>query len=120
MISQQFFIFLVVGVLSALIDLTAMQSLIFFGCHYLLSTSVGFLLGLIVNYMLHANLTFKAPSSNLTIFKFGCVVVINYIITMIFVYAALHIFKSALLGKIASLPFIAINGFLLSKYWIFK
>jgi hypothetical protein len=44
----------------------------------------------------------------------------NYAITLIAV-EVFHVWLNMpLLGKVLSLPLIAVNGFLLSKYWIYR
>jgi hypothetical protein len=40
--------------------------------------------------------------------------------TLAFVFVAQSLNFSAIAGKLMSLPFIAVNGFILSKYWAFK
>lgn len=120
MVTRQFMVFVVIGVLSALVDIACMEGLIFTGLHYGMATSVGFALGLVVNYIGHARVTFRAPSSAMTMIKFGIIVLANYLITMAFVIGFLHWFGSVLAGKVASLPVVAINGFLWSRYWVFK
>ena len=120
MIRRQIFLFACVGIISALIDIAIMQTLIHLELHYALATSVGFAGGLIANYILHSKLTFKAPTSLSSMVKFGAVVFLNYCITLIFVYSSQQWLGGAMIGKIASLPVIAGNGFLLSKYWVFR
>lgn len=120
MIRQQFLIYITVGVVCALIDIGAMQGLIYLGYHYGLAASLGFALGLVVNYILHATLTFRAPSSMPTIIKFMVIVIGNYLVTMAFIFGSQRFLGGVLVGKVASLPVIAVNGFLFSKYWVFR
>ncbi|WP_061532333.1 GtrA family protein [Collimonas arenae] len=121
MINRQFAIFVMGGVISALIDIGSMQILIVLGADKILATSIGFFSGLLFNYIFHARMTFKSKSSILVLCRFLIVVSANYLITIILVYCSYSIFhQNALLGKIVSLPIVAINGFLLSKYWVFK
>jgi len=47
-------------------------------------------------------------------------VLINYLLTIAMVFFSFSIFQNALIGKIISLPFVAINGFYLSKRWVFR
>lgn len=120
MINRQFLVFVGVGILSALIDIATMEGLIQLDIHYGLAVSVGFSVGLIFNYICHARVTFRASSSMLTVVKFGAVVFINYLITITFVVGSQHWLGSVLAGKVASLPVVAVNGFLWSRYWVFK
>lgn len=97
-----------------------MQLLISSGVNYLFATSVGFFISFLVNYAYHAKLTFQSASSPSSFVKFCVVVALNYLITLACVYIAYTWFDALLAGKILSLPVIAVNGFLLGKFWIFK
>lgn len=121
----QFLVFVAGGVLCAAVDIAIMRSLIVAGVTYPLATSAGFASGLLLNYAYHARLTFRAPASPRNFLRFMCVVGINYGITLACVAAAvallpLAVESSSLIGKLLSLPIVAINGFLLSKHWIFN
>lgn len=120
MMSRQFFVFVAVGFASAVIDVGVMQLLIKSGVHYAASASFGFAISLVFNYFCQARITFKAVSSFGTMVRFGCLVVMNYIITMILVICSQHFFDDALVGKVLSLPVIAVNSFLWSRYWVFS
>lgn len=121
----QFLVYLAGGVLSALVDIGVMQLLIAGGSAYQLATSLGFASGLLLNFAYHARLTFRASANSSNFARYMCVVAVNYGLTMACVALAvawitLPVQTSALIGKIFSLPIIAVNGFVLSKYWIFK
>lgn len=121
----QFLVFVAGGVLCALIDIGIMQLLVRSGVAYPLATSAGFAAGLLANYMYHRRVTFKAPASSANLVRYLCVVGLNYMLTMACVAAGVAVLgepaaHSALIGKLVSLPLVAINGFLLSKYWVFK
>ena len=118
--SRQFAIFLLVGLACAFIDIAIMELFRLEGVHYGVAVSAGFGVGVIANYLLHAKFTFKTSSSQVNFLKFACIVMLNYGITLLFVVGSTHFLGSVLTGKIASLPVIAVNGFLLSRYWAFK
>jgi putative flippase GtrA len=120
MVSRQFLVFCTVGGISAFIDIGIMQALVYSGIHYGIAASSGFLISLIFNFICQAKLTFKAISSRATFFRFGCIVVMNYLLTMAFVAGGQHFFGQSLIGKVLSLPIIAINSFLWSRYWVFS
>nr|WP_267876207.1 GtrA family protein [Duganella rivi] len=113
-------VFVTGGVLCALIDVGLMQGLLMGGAAPLTAASAGFLAGLLVNYLFHAKVTFKQLSSGATVARYLCVVAINYLITLALVALAQHWFGMAMIGKLASLPVVAVNGYLLSKHWVFK
>ena len=117
--SRQFIIFITGGLASAAIDIGIMQLMITFGFDYILAATIGFFFGFLFNYTFHANLTFKSVVCLSTVIRFLAVIGINYLITISFVTVAYSTLGDALIGKIISLPFVAVNGFLLSKYWVF-
>jgi len=122
---RQFLVFVAGGVLCALLDIGVMQGLIAVGVGYAVATSGGFASGLLFNYAYHAKLTFRTAATSFNFVRFLCVVAVNYLLTMGCVALAVHtlplaVEAAALAGKLVSLPLVAINGFLLSKYWIFK
>lgn len=119
-IRKQFFFFILVGLFCALIDILSAKMLVHFGVYYSIAVTVGFLLGLLANYILHAKVTFRAASSHATVMKFGVVVAINYAFTLLLTYLSVQISGDFLGGKLLSLPVVAVNGFLLSRYWVFK
>lgn len=120
LLTPQFIIFVAGGVLCALIDIGVMQLLIANSIAPVIAASSGFLAGLLVNYAFHAKVTFKNVTTPATFARFMGVVGINYLITIALVALGMAWWQSALIGKVASLPVVALNGFFLSKYWIFK
>lgn len=117
---HQFIVYLIGGVICALIDIGVMQLLIGSGFNFVLAASAGFAAGLLVNYAFHANLTFQTSATAFNFARYMCVVGINYLLTIAFVSLSVSLVGIALVGKLVSLPIIAVNGFLLGKYWIFK
>jgi len=119
LLNTQFMIYIVGGIVSTTVDIFTLQTMISMGFDHIISVTVGFFVGLIINYAFHVKLTFKSASSFLVLIRFSLVVCANYLITIIFVMVSFSIIESVLVGKIVSLPVVAVNGFLLSKYWIF-
>lgn len=118
---RHFFKYVCGGVLSALIDICVLQTCIAMGFSTTGALSLGFFSGLIANYLYHSRLTFKSKSPVGDMFKFSVVVALNYTITLAFVFVSNSVLHFGVLsGKIFSLPVIAIIGFMLSKYWVFK
>jgi len=120
LLSPQFLVYIGGGVLSALVDIGLMQLLILNGSDAFAAASAGFVAGLCVNYAFHAKVTFKNVTSLRTLVRFLCLVGLNYLLTLGLVAIALALFQQAIIGKLMSLPVVAINGFLLSKHWIYK
>ncbi|MGK5066914.1 GtrA family protein [Janthinobacterium sp. RT4P48] len=118
---RHFSIFVGGGLLSAVVDIGVLKALLVAGATSPLAVAGGFLAGLIVNYLFHQNLTFKSRASLQKACRFLIVVGINYLMTLGFVYLSDNVMGlGVIVGKICSLPFVAANGFLLSKYWVFK
>ncbi len=117
---RQFLLYLAGGVASALIDVGLMQFLIHSGVDYVTATSVGFIAGLIFNYGYHATVTFTAPPSGRSMGRYLAVVAMNYLFTLACVALSVHLLGMAVVGKLLSLPLVAVNGFILGKHWIFK
>lgn len=117
---RQFLLYLAGGVASALIDVGLMQFLIYSGVDYVTATSIGFVAGLVFNYGYHATVTFTAPPSGRSMGRYLAVVAMNYLFTLACVALSVHLLGLAVVGKLLSLPLVAINGFILGKHWIFK
>jgi putative flippase GtrA len=117
---RQFALFLAGGLACALADVGLMQALVAAGAHYASAASAGFAAGLLVNYGFHSRVTFEAAATPTRFARYLCVVGLNYLLTMACVTLSAALLASALPGKLFSLPLVALNGFLLAKYWIFK
>lgn len=120
MVARQFAIFIGVGITCAVIDIGLMQLLTMLGVHYMVAATVGFAAGLIVNFLLHTRVTFRAGYSHGMLVRFMTVVLINYLLTILTVSLFHAWLDMAVLGKVASLPLVAVNGFLLSKHWVYR
>ena len=119
-LSRQFAVFVSGGLLCALADIGLMQLLLGSGVASTAAASAGFGAGLLVNYVFHSRVTFNTAASPANFTRYLCVVGVNYLITIACVALAEAHFDNPLLGKLLSLPLVAVNGYLLSKYWIFK
>jgi len=118
--SRQFMVFVAGGVLCALIDVGLMQLLLLLGVHYSLAASAGFGTGLLVNYGFHTRITFEKSANSTNFIRYLCVVSINYLLMLVCVALSANLLDNPLAGKLVSLPIVAINGYLLSKHWIYK
>ena len=107
--------------MSTAIDILLLQGMLTVGCSISIAVAVAFASGLLVNYAYHILRTFRVEFSIKQLFRYLVVVFFNYVLTLTFIYVAGSILGvGVLVGKIMSLPIIAVNGFLLGKYWIFK
>jgi putative flippase GtrA len=119
MLIRQFISYGTVGVLSAVVDIGTMQSLLVLGANNVVAVTVAFLITLVFNYLCQQRFTFRVRHSMQTAMRFLCVVGVNYLLTLGFVYLGLWLLDSALLGKLTSLPVITLIGFVAGRYWIF-
>lgn len=117
---RQFGVFMAVGLVCAAVDVGFMYWLIGAGGGPLVSASWGFAIGLLLNFLLHSRMTFKTSASWERLGRFLVVVGLNYLLTLGCVGMSTGWMESPLTGKLVSLPLVAINGFLLSRFWIFK
>lgn len=120
LLKRQFLVYVAGGVLCALIDIGLMQWLRARGVATVLASSAGFGAGLLVNYAFHAKVTFSTITGGRSFARYLCVVAANYLLTIAIVALAEHWCDAALAGKILSLPVVAVNGYLLGRYWIFR
>lgn len=120
LLDRRFIIYISVGILSAIVDICIMQISQSIGFHFVLAASIGFLAGFIVNYILHLNVTFQSIGSIKILGRFISVVALNYALTVIFVLLSVKYLNSAIEGKLFSLPLVALNGYFLSKFWVFR
>jgi len=120
MMSSRFAVYVAGGVLCACIDIGLMQLLVLAKVDAIVAASAGFVAGLLVNYAFHAKVTFNGVTNFNTFVRFMCLVVMNYLITIMLVSMAQHLTGIPLLGKLLSLPVVAVNGFFVSKLWIYK
>ena len=120
LLQRQFMVFVAGGVLTTLLDLGVMQLALHYGLAPLSAASAGFAAGLAVNYAFHARVTFARLTSGASLMRYLCVVALNYGLTLLLVALAQWLCGMPLAGKLLSLPLVAANGFLLSKFWVFK
>ncbi len=84
------------------------------------ATTIGFATGLAINFLLHSRLTFSTSYSHGALARYMLVVIANYTITLSAVALSQIFLDMPIIGKILSLPLVAINGYFLSKHWIYK
>jgi putative flippase GtrA len=120
--SKTFIIFCLVGVVSAVVDLSVLYILNnIFVETVIISVTLAFLVGLAANYILHTNITFCSKASTTNATKFLCVVAFNYLLTLAVInFGVDSAGLGVIVSKIISLPIVAISGFILSKYWVYK
>lgn len=120
-IKMQFFVFIVSGCLTSIVDCTVVYLSLLLTENVNFAISLGFACGFVVNFILHTKFTFKQKFSVSSGWKLIVVVAINYILTLLLCRALMELLSlGVLFAKIMTLPAIAVIGFLLSRYWVFK
>lgn len=119
--NNRFLRFILVGAVSAAVDIGSTLGMTYISSSFYIPVTFGFIIGLLFNYILHTLFTFSATISvSRQLPRFLAVVVLNYLQTILIVYLAVnHAGLSTVHAKIASLPFVAAAGFLLSRYWVY-
>jgi putative flippase GtrA len=116
----QFMTFSMVGTISMIMDVGLLLAFVHFGIHSYLAITFAFFFGLGINLWLHASLTFQTRISIKNAIRFLIVVCMNYMLTLGVVIFIEQLGLSYLVGKLISLPVVAIHGFLLSRFWVFS
>jgi len=114
--------FILVGLLCAGVDTAVVWLLDRNGATTGLAVTLGFAAGFVLNFLLHARFTFSMARLELGQFaRFIAVTAINYLITLA-VVEALHELAGldVVVAKVISLVPVAINGYFLSKVWVFR
>jgi putative flippase GtrA len=112
--------FVCVGLLVSAIDVGVTWVLLALGVRYL-AVSAGFAAGLLAGYLLHAVVTFSVPlRPGRQVPKFIVLVCVNYLETLGVVYMAVNLLEfPVIVGKLISLPAVALTSYLFSAGWIF-
>ena len=116
----KFVVYVIVGSLSAIIDLIALNILIRLNTTQWLAVTVAFFSGFVFNVKAHALFTFASPLTSKSALKFTAVVAINYLLTLLIIEVLTAFPFSLMTAKVVSLPIIAVSGYLLGRHWAFK
>lgn len=117
---RQLATYLAGGVLSALIDIGLMQGALWMDVPLVAAVSVGFLAGLLFNFLFHAHITFQQAPTGAALARYLTVVGFNYLLTLGCVALSVQLAGLALPGKLLSLLLVAAIGFTLGKRWVFN
>ena len=119
-LSWQFATFTAVGLLSAFVDLGALFIFIQFGLSPYLGITAAFICGLCINLWFHKRFTFTSKLMEENAIRFFLLVGMNYGLTLGVIFFFQQLGQTYIVGKVISLPLVAINGFLWSKHWVFR
>lgn len=114
-------VFLLVGSLSALIDVGTLYFLNkMLSMNESLSISIAFFCGLIFNYFCHTYFTFNKSANTGNLVKYLIVVLVNYLVTISLIQLLQILSIDIVIAKVITLPIVAIITFLLSNKWVYK
>ena len=116
----KFVVYVLVGCVSATIDLVSLWLLIGLKTPQWLAVTLAFIAGFVFNAWAHALFTFEALLTQQTGIRFTAVVGVNYLLTLLIIEVLTAFSLSLIAAKVVALPIIAASGFLLSKHWAFK
>jgi putative flippase GtrA len=116
----KFVVYVLVGCVSATIDLISLWLLIGLNTTQWLAVTLAFIAGFVFNTWAHFHFTFEASLTIHTGIRFITVVGINYLMTLLIIETLTALSLTLIAAKLISLPIIAASGFLLSKHWAFK
>jgi len=114
--------FAITGGVSTLLDLSGILLAQTLGCGVSFSVSFGYLLGLMINFFMHKYFTFNSRTTvqlrEVSLFLF--VVLINYLLTLTIVHIMVLMGGGIIIGKLLSLPFVMMVGYVLSRKLVFR
>ena len=121
-VAAQLLRFIITGFTSMAVDLAALHLLLRAGVEQFVAVAIAFLVGVVVNLVMHKFFTFR-DSPSLTapqVMRYLAVVAINLSVTEAVVWWATSVMGlDPLVGKILSLPPVLVLGFTLSRVWVF-
>lgn len=116
--------FLTVGTLTAVVYFSLFTLLWrWLHLHYKIAVSISYCVAVMFQFFSNRHVTFKSAQENVLYqaFKFGVLLIINYILTIVIVTWSVNTLRvSPYLGIILSLTITVFTGFFISKCWIYK
>lgn len=114
--------FVLIGIAVSLIDIGLTYLFVQMTGTRFAAVTVGYIAGLLASYVLHARVSFSvslAPRDQVP--KFAALVALNYLQTIAIVLLLTDVFHfSTIAGKVASLPFVAIASYFISRHWVYR
>jgi len=113
--------FLVIGGISVVLDylsflflLNAMNASLF------LVNSIAYITGFAFNFFGHAFFTYQMKPGLYTAVKYTVTAIVNYGLSLGIIFIGILFFPSPEFWKFISICVIAMNGFLMGRFWIFR
>ena len=123
MIKEQFMKFIVIGIISTILNYSLFYILyIFISLHYVIAASLGFILGVFAGYKFNKSWTFDVKEKNKFFVHKYCIVYVSSLLTgLIFLFLLVENFN--FIAEIANFFMIGLTtilNFIGTKYWVFK
>lgn len=121
MISAQFSRYVVVGGISAAVDVAALWALLQLAVPRALAVAIAMAAGMVVNYALHHRFTFRSSRAvgARSVALYLAAVAGNYLLTLALIEIGVRFGLGVIAAKILSLPVIAATGFLFTRRFVF-
>lgn len=114
----------IIGLIGTLIHLLTLVILVEnFRCDPVISSAVGFILALVVSFLLNKTITFKGKSNQAftLLIKYTVVSCLGFLMNSAIMYSTVHIFMlHYALGQAIVIIILPATNFLVNNYWTFK
>jgi putative flippase GtrA len=121
-IKQQFIRFLLIGGINFILNSVTYTVLVILGIHYLISSGIGWIIGVISSYWLNRHFTFKSDTPVTREFsKYLIVYIIQLFVSwtgLVFLVGVLHF--GALVAYAINVIFVTATSYLGLKYFAFR
>lgn len=118
-----FFKFLLTGLITTILYFSLFAFLTtFFHLPYVIAATLTYIVAASFHFFSNRCITFKIKNKDYEkqIFRYFTLLILNYVITILFLKVSLLFFTSPYLGLILACGITTLTGYILSKYWIFK
>lgn len=123
MIKEQFMKFIVIGIISTILNYSLFYILyIFISLHYVIAASLGFILGVFAGYKFNKSWTFGVnKKNNFFVHKYFIVYVSSLLTGLSFLFLLVEHFNFiAEIANFFMIGFTTSLNFIGTKYWVFK
>ncbi len=108
----------VAGVLNLLFGYLLFAALVWLGLNVFTAQAVGYVLGLIFNYVTYSRIAFSGQQGGKL--SFVASYVVNYFISVTFLWAALKVFPSPYVAGLVVTIAASLVNYLVLKRWVFR
>ena len=118
---KELIIYICVGFTGTIISLIVIFILLHIHVNYILANFLGYFVGFVTNYLMHASFTFRVKKNSKNSVKYIISIIMNYLNNLFIViisinYLGINSKTSQMFGVLSYV----ILGYILNKYWVFK